>query len=54
MSVLFFSWLVLLIVPYGIETRAVLVFPYGTVLLIVPYGIETRYRKDAGDQECSF
>ena len=37
--------IVLLIVPYGIETNERKVRDYWEYLLIVPYGIETRYQQ---------
>ena len=41
--------LLLLIVPYGIETRIQIKTELLKVLLIVPYGIETEYAKEMFD-----
>ena len=41
-------WIVVLIVPYGIETRHNHLITVTIKVLIVPYGIETRKRQGCG------
>ena len=44
----------LLIVPYGIETKTIFVIFINKLLLIVPYGIETQIKQTINEQMVRF